>query len=71
MPPISNEEYRQHLDRLGESVDAAGLDLYIISSFDSIYYLTGAGFEPLDRSRLSGDSLTLAEGGFKWASIAS
>jgi len=25
------------------------LDLFIVSAFDSIYYLTGAGFEPLER----------------------
>jgi Xaa-Pro dipeptidase len=46
---ISGDEYRQRLARLGDSVEAAGLDLFVVSSFDSIYYLTGAVFEPLER----------------------
>ena len=27
----------------------AGLDLFLVSALDSLYYLTGAGFEPLER----------------------
>jgi Xaa-Pro dipeptidase len=46
---ISGEEYRKRLVRLGASVEAAVLDLFVVSAFDSIYYLTGAGFEPLER----------------------
>ncbi len=46
---IADEEYRQRILRLGASVEAAGLDLFLVSAFDSIYYLTGAGFEPLER----------------------
>lgn len=46
---IEPKEYRLRLDALQTSVRAAGLDLFIVSSFDSIYYLTGAGFEPLER----------------------
>ena len=49
MVGISSEEYRQRLCRLGDSVEEAGLDVFVVSSFDSIYYLTGAGFEPLER----------------------
>src|SRR5437879_5372579 len=46
---IPPEEYRRRLEHLQVSVQQAGLDLFIVSAFDSIYYLTGAGFEPLER----------------------
>ena len=49
MLQISRAEYRLRLVKLGASVADAGLDLFLISSFDSIYYLTGAGFEPFER----------------------
>jgi Xaa-Pro aminopeptidase len=46
---ISPEEYRGRLESLQAQVRASELDLFIVSSFDSIYYLCGAGFEPLER----------------------
>jgi Xaa-Pro dipeptidase len=46
---IKPDEYRHRLDSLKSAVRRAGLDLFIVSAFDSIYYLTGAGFEPLGR----------------------
>jgi Xaa-Pro dipeptidase len=46
---ITPEEYRSRLQALQTSVGQAGLDLFIVSAFDSIYYLTGACFEPLER----------------------
>ena len=46
---ISAEEYRGRLESLQASVAEAGLDLFIVSAFDSLYYLTGAAFEPLER----------------------
>ncbi len=46
---ITRDEHRERLGRLREAVAEAGLDLFLVSSFDSIYYLTGAGFEPLER----------------------
>ena len=46
---ISSDEYQHRLETLQASVHKAGLDLFIVSAFDSIYYLTGAGFEPLER----------------------
>ncbi len=49
MPRITAEEYRDRLGRLQTAVAGAGLDRLLVSSFDSIYYLTGAGFEPLER----------------------
>jgi len=49
MPRISADEYRNRLECLQAEVARAGLDLFLVSSFDSIYYLNGAGFEPLER----------------------
>ncbi len=46
---ITKEEYRDRLAKLGVAIERAGLDLFLVTSFDSIYYLTGAGFEPLER----------------------
>jgi Xaa-Pro dipeptidase len=49
MPRITPVEYQRRLEVLQTSVGQAGLDVFIVSAFDSIYYLTGAGFEPLER----------------------
>src|SRR5262249_51615177 len=49
MPRVTNDEYRTRLERLQIEVAKAELDLFLVTSFDSIYYLTGAGFEPLER----------------------
>ncbi len=46
---ISSEEHRRRLESLQAGVAEAGLDLFIVTAFDSLYYLTGAGFEPLER----------------------
>ncbi len=46
---ISAEEYRQRLRALQQRLKERDLDMFIVSSFESIYYLTGAGFEPLER----------------------
>ena len=46
---IEPEEYRCRVGALQTAMIQAGLDLFIVSAFDSIYYLTGAGFEPLER----------------------
>jgi Xaa-Pro dipeptidase len=46
---ISQETYRNRLERLESAVAEAELEVFLVSSFDSIYYLTGAGFEPLER----------------------
>src|SRR4030088_2553074 len=47
---ISPEEYRHRLRGPQAHVRQARHDLFIVSAFDSIYYLTGAGFEPLERA---------------------
>src|SRR5271165_1622420 len=49
MSSIPDEEFRDRLERLQTEVANAELDLFLITSFDNIYYLTGAGFEPLER----------------------
>src|SRR4051812_8122973 len=49
MPRIPPHEYTDRMDRLRRAVRLAGLDRFVVSSFDSIYYLTGTGFEPLER----------------------
>jgi Xaa-Pro dipeptidase len=46
---IAPDEYRRRLESLRASVRQAGLDVFLVSALDSIYYLTGAGFEPLER----------------------
>src|SRR5579864_6095162 len=48
-PKIECKEYLERQAKLRKSVGREGLDLFIVSSFESIYYLTGAGFEPLER----------------------
>jgi Xaa-Pro dipeptidase len=46
---ITDDEYRTRLERLQIEVAKEELDLFLVTSSDSIYYLTGAGFEPLER----------------------
>ncbi len=48
-PGIRPDEYRSRFEALRSLVEEAGLDLFIVSSSESIYYLTGASFEPLER----------------------
>ena len=49
MPHIPRSEYVERLSNLETEVARAELGVYLVSSFDNIYYLTGAGFEPLER----------------------
>lgn len=49
MLQISPQEYRDRLEALQTDIRQTGLDLFVVSAFDSIYYLTGAGFEALER----------------------
>ena len=46
---ITADEYRNRLEGLQAGVQAAGLHLFVVSALDSLYYLTGAGFEPFER----------------------
>lgn len=49
MLQISPEHYRGRLEALQSGLRQAELDLLVVSAFESIYYLTGSGFEPLER----------------------
>jgi Xaa-Pro dipeptidase len=46
---ITGDEYRRRFERLESAVAEADLEVFLVTSFDSIYYLTGKGFEPLER----------------------
>jgi Xaa-Pro dipeptidase len=46
---ISPTEYSQRLSTLQRHVAEHCLDVFIVTSLESIFYLTGAGFEPLER----------------------
>lgn len=48
-PRISPEEHCERLKDLQRKVRDRDLDMFIVTSFESIFYLTGAGFEPLER----------------------
>lgn len=46
---ITAQEHRDRMARLQESVAAEGLDLFVVSAAESILYLTGVTFTPLER----------------------
>jgi Xaa-Pro dipeptidase len=46
---ISNSEYKERFKRLQELIAESGLDAFIVSSRDSIFYLTGVVYEPFER----------------------
>src|SRR4051794_35227220 len=46
---ISPEEYRRRLRALQADVGQSALDIFVVSALESVYYLSGAGFEPLER----------------------
>ena len=46
---FSHAEYRSRLEALQAGVRKAELDAFIVSDNDSLYYLTGASCEPLER----------------------
>jgi Xaa-Pro dipeptidase len=48
-PRITPDEHQRRLDALQRVVARQAVDVFIVSSFESIFYLTGAGFEPLER----------------------
>lgn len=49
MPRISNSDHQLRLDNLQAKVAEHELDLFLVSSRDSIYYLTGIVCEPMER----------------------
>lgn len=46
---IAPNEYVERLEALGRATGEAGLDAFVVSSQDGIFYLTGASYEPLER----------------------
>ncbi|MEM7800124.1 MAG: aminopeptidase P family N-terminal domain-containing protein, partial [Chloroflexota bacterium] len=42
-------EYTSRIEKLQAMIQAAGLDMLLVSSQDSIYYLTGLTYDPLER----------------------
>ncbi|MEE4261845.1 MAG: Xaa-Pro peptidase family protein [Desulfobacteraceae bacterium] len=46
---ITIEEYELRRSRLQKEIAQNSLDAYLVSSEDSIYYLTGASYKPLER----------------------
>lgn len=43
------DEFQRRHDALTAAIRAAGLDCYVMASSESIYYFTGAAYEPLER----------------------
>jgi len=41
--------FGQRMKRLSEAVKQSGADVFIVTGQDSIYYLTGASYKPLER----------------------
>jgi Xaa-Pro dipeptidase len=46
---IKSQEYRERMARLQQHVAGEGLDLFIVSAEESILYLTGVSYRPLER----------------------
>ncbi len=46
---IQRQEFLERMARLSQRVGEAGLDAFIVSGEDSIYYLTGVSYRPLER----------------------
>jgi Xaa-Pro aminopeptidase len=46
---ITLEEYEHRRERLQKEIVQNSLDAYLVSSEESIYYLTGASYKPLER----------------------
>ncbi|WP_257459149.1 M24 family metallopeptidase [Archangium lipolyticum] len=46
---IPRSEYLERMERLRQKVAEAGLDAFLVTSEDSIYYLTGVSYRPLER----------------------
>ena len=46
---IAKQEYVERMVKLQEQVAANGLDAFVITGTDSIYYLTGISYLPFER----------------------
>lgn len=47
--PIQKQEYQDRMQRLQASVHASQLEAFLVTAQDSIYYLTGVTYAPLER----------------------
>lgn len=47
--PITPQEYQSRMTRLQQAVAAEDLDLFLVSAEESILYLTGVSYSPLER----------------------
>ncbi len=46
---ITKAEYQQRMEKLQQKVSESELDAFLVSAEDSIYYLTGVSYRPLER----------------------
>lgn len=46
---ITEQEYLERMRKLQEEIQKSGLDAFLVTSQDSIYYLTGVTYVPLER----------------------
>jgi len=46
---VANAEFGERMERLSQAVKESGLDAFIVTGQESIYYLTGASYKPLER----------------------
>jgi len=46
---ITKQEYLDRMTCLQQQVAAHGLDAFLVSAEESIYYLTGVSYRPLER----------------------
>ncbi len=46
---ISEQEYLDRMEQLQTKVAENGLDAFLVSAEDSIYYLTGVSYKPFER----------------------
>ena len=47
--PIQQQELRERMTRLQEAVKKNDLEVFLVTAQDSIYYLTGVTYMPLER----------------------
>jgi Xaa-Pro aminopeptidase len=46
---MESSEHRDRIERVNALVKKAGLDAFLVTSKDSVYYLTGFKYEPFER----------------------
>lgn len=46
---MDQREYRERMERLQSAVKQSGADVFVVTGQESIYYLTGASYKPMER----------------------